>query len=424
MNILYILRHNPWGIGGGCYACRCYLDAFTEVFKGAHLDVCICEEYLNGKENGFLRSTGAQARELGVPFTVNGLPNKNKGKNNGDGNVNFIRVAQRNKMEKVLSPMTGLLHRFDSTARKMLESQKYDFCIFDHNSIAGPLVELCKKQGVKTIVINHNCEAEYYRDNYDWLHRMFFFNHVKRVERQSYLGCDYNIFLTEEDKNLFGQVYGKSSTRSVVTGCFEAPSNSPSRGEESLPFAVYGLQGNGNGRLRLVISGTIGNVQNMDGIQYFLDELLDCVPKKAEVVIAGKNPPEELKVQIEGLNREGHYTQVTLIPNPVNILEIVSSCDIFVCPTRLGGGLKLRVMDGLKAGLPVIAHQVSARGYTEFAKQGFLWAFDSKQGFADALHEVVQKRDDHELNRTNIQDFADQQFSFESKVEMLKNTIV
>ena len=36
MNILYILRHNPWGIGGGCYACRCYLDAFIAVFEDAH----------------------------------------------------------------------------------------------------------------------------------------------------------------------------------------------------------------------------------------------------------------------------------------------------------------------------------------------------------------------------------------------------
>ena len=29
MNILYILRHNPWGIGGGCYASRCY-DALKD----------------------------------------------------------------------------------------------------------------------------------------------------------------------------------------------------------------------------------------------------------------------------------------------------------------------------------------------------------------------------------------------------------
>ena len=32
MRILYVLKHNPWGIGGGCYACRNYLQLFTTMF--------------------------------------------------------------------------------------------------------------------------------------------------------------------------------------------------------------------------------------------------------------------------------------------------------------------------------------------------------------------------------------------------------
>lgn len=386
MNILYILRHNPWGIGGGCYACKCYLDAFTEVFKGAHLDVCICEEYIN-----------------------------DNGNSNGNENCHYNGVQPRGTWAKVLSPVTGMLHRFDETARRMLKSKQYDYCIFDHNSIAGPLVGLCKKLGVRTIVINHNCEAEYYRDNHDWLHRALFLRHVKSAEKKSYLGCDYNIFLTEEDSALFGQLYGHSETQSIVTGCFDNTQNSSNRN--------YTPKGNENEKLKLVISGTIGNVQNMDGIQFFLKELLDCAPKTAEVVIAGKNPPEELTRQIDKMNKSGHYATVSLIANPANITEIVNGCDIFVCPTRLGGGLKLRVMDGLRAGLPVIAHKVSARGYSEFEKHGFLWAFDSKQEFAAALSEVIQFIKSKGLNRNDIQDFANKQFSFEGKVAMLKTAI-
>ena len=392
MNILYILRHNPWGIGGGCYACRCYLDAFTTAFPDDHFDVSICKEYLP-----------SESMNADYP------------------NVTFIKVGERSKFSKLLSPFTGVLHRFYKTTRLLLIHGGYDYCIFDHNSIAGPLVGLCKKLGVRTIVINHNCEAEYYRDNYDWLHQMLFHRHVKRTERQSYLGCNYNIFLTEEDRELFGQLYGHSETQSIVTGCFEFKRNGNNNGngdgnDNSGP--------NGNEKLKLVISGTIGNVQNMDGIQFFLKELLDCAPKTAEVVIAGKNPPEELTKQIDEMNKSGRYATVSLIANPANITEIVNGCDIFVCPTRLGGGLKLRVMDGLRAGLPVIAHKVSARGYSEFEKHGFLWAFDSKQEFAAALSEVIQLIRSKGLNRNDIQDFANKQFSFEGKVEMLKNTIV
>ena len=388
MNILYILRHNPWGIGGGCYATKCYLDAFTTLFAEAQFDVCVCEEYI----------------------TSSNSPRKGE-------NVNFVKVAQRGSKEKLLSLVTGLLHRFDSKVRELLKSKKYDYCIFDHNSIAGPLVGLCKMLGVRTIVINHNCEAEYYRDNYGWLHRMLFLRHVKRAEKKSYLGCDYNIFLTEEDKVQFEDLYGKSKTQSIVTGCFETAKLYDTRCHENDTLRYE----DGNGRLRLVISGTIGNVQNMDGIQYVLDELLEYVPKDAEVVIAGKNPPEVLINQIATINHQRKYAEVTLIPNPKDMMSVVNGCDIFVCPTRLGGGLKLRVMDGLRVGLPVIAHKVSARGYSEFTKQGYLWVFDGKSSFDKALRDVIQKRNRDDLNRKTIQDFAFKQFSFENKVEMLKD---
>ena len=373
-NVLYILRHNPWGIGGGCYACRCYLEAFKRVFADAQLDVCLCAEYLNG---------------------------------NADLNGNYMAVAPRGVVEKLLAPVTGLLHRFDGMARKLLKNKKYDYCIFDHNSIAGPLAPLCKELGVKTIVINHNCEAEYYRDNHGALQRLLMLRHVKKAERTSFLGCDYNIFLTEEDKELFEQLYGHSDTRSMVTGCFDADDSASS---------ILDFEGNRNEKLRLVISGTIGNVQNMDGIQFFLNELLPCVPKDAEVVIAGKNPPGGLSARMEELNAQKKHAQVTLIPNPEDMMSIVSGCDIFICPTRLGGGLKLRVMDGLRAGLPVIAHKVSARGYSAFAKQGMLWTFEDKKQFADALTQVMTKAP----SRQQIQKLAAEEFSLEGKVKLLK----
>lgn len=384
MNILYILRHNPWGIGGGCYACRCYLDAFTTIFEEAHFDVCLCEEYLSHD------------------IHINDYPN-----------VDFVKVAERSSVEKAMSPLTGLLHRFDHSARNLLKNKQYDYCIFDHNSIAGPLVGLCKELGVKTIVINHNCEAEYYRDNYDWLHRMMFLRHVRRAEKHSFWECDYNIFLTEEDRNLFKKLYGESKTQSIVTGCFEFKKDADANEKVNDSSKK-------NEHLKLVISGTIGNVQNMDGIRYFLDELLPSVPKNAEVIITGKNPPENLQEEIGRLNGKSECARVTLIPNPKNIKEIVDDCDIFICPTRLGGGLKLRVMDGLKAGLPVIAHQISARGYSIFAERNMLWSFENQEGFTDCLKCVIAKIGNGEIKKKEIKEYAYQQFTFEEKVKMLK----
>ena len=73
--------------------------------------------------------------------------------------------------------------------------------------------------------------------------------------------------------------------------------------------------------------------------------------------------------------------------------------------------------------LPVIAHQVSARGYSEFKKAGVLWAFESKDEFQKALTEVLGKLTNKTIKKEDIQRFAKEQFSFDEKVKMLRSVL-
>lgn len=343
MKILYILKHNPWGIGGGCYACRNYLELFTEIFKNANFDVLICKEYT-------------------------------KDTNTSDfPNCKFISVPPRNKIAQYLSPLTHILHRHQQIATKMLQQNPYDYCIFDHNSIAGSLVDICRKRKIKTIVLNHNCELEYFKDNNSKLKSMLLLPSVRKNEKNAYLKCDYNIFLTEEDKETFQQIYGPSKTHSIVGGCFL------NKNEVIEPNITSFNTENP----RIVISGTIGNVQNLDGINYFMDKLYPTLPHNVQIIIAGKNPPAVL------IDRIKHYPNIQIIPNPKDILSIIRTCDIFLCPTRLGGGMKLRIMDGLRCCIPILTHKISARGYSKFQQKGFLYSFSNEEEFINTYHEIL-----------------------------------
>lgn len=377
MKILYILKHNPWGIGGGCYACRNYMDAFMDVFHGADFDFCICEEYLKDRDTDYPE------------------------------NVRFVGVKPRGRLSKLMSPITGLLHRHQKMASGLLRSGEYDYCVFDESGIAGSLVETAKKYGVKTIVINHNYQVEYSRDNTkSWLKRQLILPVVEQCERVSYLNCDYNIFLTEEDKAKFKEVYGASTTKDFVGGCFLR------KGDEIMPDCLKPFN---NDRLKIVISGTMGNVQNLDGLTYFLDELYPLMPDGMDVVLTGKNPPQSLIKRVED------YPNITIIPNPKDILSIIEQCDIFLCPTRLGGGMKLRVMDGFRCGLPVIAHKISARGYSGFEKEGYLWSFEDKEDFKGCINDIKMQISERRISKQDISDFASQNFAFEERTKTLKN---
>lgn len=376
--ILYILKHNPWGIGGGCYACRNYLELFSEIFKDMHIDVLICSEYLKNAKQ--------------IDFT----------------NCRFIPVASRTRLEKYMSPLTGVLHRHNGVAKRMIAENDYDYCIFDHNSIAGSLVDDCRKAGIKTIVLNHNCEQEYFRDNNSRMKNLLLLPVVRRNERHSYKECDYNIFLTEEDEATFKKLYGSSETKSIVGGCFLRKGEKINV-EDDRPFDKENP--------KIVISGTMGNVQNLDGINYFLDELYRFVPDNMSIVLTGRNPSVELKEKV------AQYNNVRIIENPENILDIVGQCDIFVCPTRLGGGMKLRIIDGLRCGLPVIAHKVSARGYTPFMKNGIVRQFESPEGFKDCLEKTLADIKSKRLDMHKIKSEADIFFSFNTALERIKKGI-
>ncbi len=379
MKILYILKHNPWGIGGGCYACRNYMDAFMDVFHGADFDFCICEEYLKDRDTDYPE------------------------------NVRFVGVKPRGRLSKLLSPITGLLHRHQKMASRLLRSGEYDYCVFDESGIAGSLVEAAKKYGVKTIVINHNYQVEYSRDNTkSWLKRQLILPVVEQCERVSYLNCDYNIFLTEEDKAKFKEVYGASTTKDFVGGCFLR------KGDEIKPDCLKPFN---NDRLKIVISGTMGNVQNLDGLTYFLDELYPLMPDGMDVVLTGKNPPQSLIKRVED------YPNITIIPNPKDILSIIEQCDIFLCPTRLGGGMKLRVMDGFRCGLPVIAHKISARGYLGFEKEGFLFSFDSNDSFKKSLDILTRQVTNGNVSYKQAILSYSKELLYENKIVELRNKL-
>lgn len=375
MKILYILKHNPWGIGGGCYACHNYLEAFSTIYTNAQIDVCICAEYL--------QNTDKQE-----------FPN-----------ANFIPMKERSIASKLLAPITGILHRHQNMASKLLKQNNYDLCIFDHNSIAGSLCLLCKKMNIKTIVINHNCEYDYFKDNTPSLiKRLLLLPAIRRNERISYTNCDYNLFLTEEDKTHFATIYKHSTTKKIVSGCFL--SRNVANCQSVLPPF-------NKDAIKIVISGTIGNVQNMDGITYFLDELYQILPQNVEVVITGKNPPKPL------IERLKNYANITLIPNPENMDEVIHNCDIFLCPTRLGGGIKLRIMDGLRNGLPIIAHKVSARGYGDFIKNGMMSVFSNKDEFRVAIETVLTNIRKDRISKTIVRDYFFRNCNFANAVAIL-----
>lgn len=352
--VLFLATVNPFELGGGSQANRCYLDATLDIFGSENVDVMIADE-------------------------VNISPEYNKN--------SFIRISERTNYEKITGIFEGFYSRFTKALILFIRKNKdkYGLVIINGGVPAGKAVRKVRDEGIKTIVIHHNYEVEYHRDNKTV--ESFgghYLRGIIKAERSAYKYSDLNIFLTSEDERLFENAYGKQCGLNKAVGVFDYKNSSKviiDRNEKTFDIAI---------------SGTLGNYQTIDGVMDFYNQYYQVTKQllpNLKIVLTGRNPKSEIYcIQ----NKE--HNSFSIMANPDNIYKIVQQAKIYLCPVCIGGGLKLRAMDGLKCGLPVLAHAVSARGYDYFYNKEYFKVYSDessyRKGLADLIKYCKEKKDD------------------------------
>lgn len=377
MNRILIINHSdPFANGGGSFASHAYCRAFSEIANG-DIDICIFDE--------------------------------SKWKVDPDIKVSqYLRVKQRSTVQRVLSLLTGDIQRYTSFLREHLEKKGvYDLIILNGSFEGGALVDMCKDYGAKVVTIHHNYDPEFARDNISVpIYREIYTHHVYKLQKKAYQKSDLNLFLTKQDIDLCEQKYGKTSARNELLGVFDF--------KDPITPSFEKKQ---NDKITFVITGSLCTIQGVDGVKYFFENLYNHLPKEAEVIVAGRSPKDEI------INLCALHENVKLIPNPENMNDVISSGDVYICPTRLGGGLKLRVLDGLRLGLPVITHSCSARGYDAFHGSEYFRSFNDENEFAKAVNDIVVLYDHNKIDKQSVFNKFIEVFSYKSGVENLKRIL-
>ena len=384
MRVLFFTHHYLDDNSGGSFASRAYINAFTEI-----ADSCML-----------------MYPDRGIPIT------------------DFIHKKcilrgikhERSNIGKVIDYYLGKLHRYSKVMIPQIKEFKPDIVVFDNSRTTAGMLKKVKKLGVKTITIHHNYEMEYYRGTKpSVLWRMAFMYFMEKAERTAVQQSDLNLTLTEEDISLLQKHYDSQKLKKFdKLGSFESVTNPISTNNEVLNNKTD------DKNLCFVITGTLGTYQTEVSVIPFLEieypELLKMLPD-SKLIIAGRNPSDKMIIACS------IYPGVELIANPENMQEIIARADVYICPTCVGGGLKLRVMDGLKAGLPVLTHAVSARGYDEFSKANCMFVYENKETFKVSLENLLKVLNQGNLDSNTIKTIYKSVFSFEAGVNRLKNIL-
>lgn len=108
---------------------------------------------------------------------------------------------------------------------------------------------------------------------------------------------------------------------------------------------------------RMVFTGMMGYVPNYDGMLHFLEQSMPIIRARfpdAEVHVVGKNPPRALR------ERSGGGVTVTGFVEDVR--PYVYASGVYIVPLRMGGGTRLKVLEALSAGIPVVTTPIGCEG--------------------------------------------------------------
>lgn len=141
----------------------------------------------------------------------------------------------------------------------------------------------------------------------------------------------------------------------------------------------------------VVFAANFGYQPNVDAALYLCDEIWSRVEKRrpgSRLVLVGNAPPPE----VVALGRRDSVVVTGRVPSVGPFLERAS---VVVCPLRVGGGIKVKMLEALSRGKAIVTTGVGAQGLDGFAGPAFL-VEDHPAAFA---HAVVAVLDDEGLRR-------------------------
>jgi len=129
--------------------------------------------------------------------------------------------------------------------------------------------------------------------------------------------------------------------------------------------------------------GVLDNPHNEDGVLYFIDKIFPLIVKEipdAVFQVIGRNPTNSI------LSREKNNIVITGFVE--NIDYWIKKSSITVIPLLIGSGVKTKIFESLKFGIPVVSTSLGAEGIVQELKK-FIIVKDDVNEFAESCIQLL-----------------------------------
>ena len=278
---------------------------------------------------------------------------------------------------------------FSSQLRRLLGENSFDIIQFSGLELGGYLDVIKRGRGSAKLVYDAlNAEADLQRviagvDSRQprrWPAMLYSLAQTRRLrafEARICRGVDAVIAVSNEDRRLLRQYAG-------------APITVMANGIHTADYAPHGKRGR-NSRL-VVFTGKMDYRPNVDAIEWFCAEILPLIRRRRpafQLTVVGRNP----HARLQKLAAAGDIQLTGWVDS---VLPTLHEAALYLVPLRMGSGTRLKLLQAMAAGCPLISTSIGAAGINAQTRRGILIA-DEAQDFAAAVMRLLA--DDDERGR-------------------------
>ncbi len=289
-----------------------------------------------------------------------------------NGNISIIQMDTKNTkfrvfshflknkslyIEKQYSPSLA------DKIEKLVDIYSIDVIHADHSNMVRVALELSTKYKIPVGLRLHNIEYLIWKRFYDELSkfnpkRIFIgqqYRLLKKLESEFINDSDVSFAITKEDKNRAIDI-SPNANIVIASAGVDIDEWEPDIEVEKIPYSM-------------VIATTFNWFHNVNAVQWFLEnvqpKLFSRFPD-LKLSIIGKNPPDKFGGYKKiGVDKLGYVDDVK---------PYMNQSKIYIAPLFVGGGIRIKILEAMSMGLPVIATDVSAEGIEATEAQGLIRA--------------------------------------------------
>jgi len=296
------------------------------------------------------------------------------------------------------------------TIARMVEKEGCDFVIAEYSVMGQFLHRNPELPPVRRIISVHECyylarlkSFHYYRPGWNKLKEAVNLKGLRRYEFAMYRDADKVLTLTPQ---------GKEELQAI------APDLDIAVVPHGVDVEAFAFTPQAEDDRAVVFIGNYLHYPNVDAVLYFYEEVWPRVKKAlpgAKFYVVGQAPPPEI-------TRLAGDPSVVVTGTVEDVVPYLKKGRVFVCPVRLGGGFRGKILEAMALGRPVVSTSLGAEGIPASPGENILLA-DTPEAMAKGILALATDDALYRRIQQNARRLMEEQYAWEKGVARLEKIL-